>query len=66
MERILADRRLSPPRCCFGPAAGTPAWEIVHATGQKIIVAASILTGLIQALIVQPLPLKNAELPSNS
>jgi hypothetical membrane protein len=50
----------------FGPAPGTPAWEIVHATGQKLIVAASILTGLIQALIVQPLTLKNAELPSNA
>ncbi len=45
----------------FGPTAGTPAWEIVHATGQKIIVAASILTGPIQALILQPLHLKNAE-----
>ena len=50
----------------FGPAPGTPAWEIIHATGQKIIVAASILIGLIQALLVQPLPRKNAELPSNS
>ncbi|TME12616.1 MAG: hypothetical protein E6I80_03555 [Chloroflexi bacterium] len=49
----------------FGPAPGTPAWEIIHATGQKIIVAASILIGLIQALLVQPLPRKNAELPSN-
>jgi len=35
----------------FGPAAGTPAWEIVHATGQKIIVAASILTGLMLVLL---------------
>jgi hypothetical membrane protein len=50
----------------FGPAPGTPAWEIVHATGQKIIAAASTLTGLILVLIVQPMPLKNAELPSNS
>lgn len=50
----------------FGLAAGTPAWEIVHVTGQKIIVAASILTGLIQALIVKPLPRKTASLPSNS
>jgi hypothetical protein len=50
----------------FGPTAGTPAWEIVHATGQKIIVAASILAGLMLVLLVQPLPLKNAELPSNS
>jgi hypothetical protein len=45
----------------FGPAAGTPAWEIIHATGQKIIVAASILTGLMQILFVQPLLRKNAE-----
>ena len=50
----------------YGPAPGTPAWEIVHATGQKIIVAASILTGFIQALLVQPLLPNNAELPSNS
>ena len=50
----------------FGPAAGTPAWAIVHATGQKIIVVASILAGLMLVLIVQPLLLKNAELPSNS
>ncbi len=38
----------------FGPSPGTPAWELVYATGQKLIVAASILTGLIQVLIVKP------------
>lgn len=46
----------------FGPAGGTPVWEIIHATGQKIIVAASILTGLILTLIVQPLSLKREKL----
>jgi hypothetical protein len=49
----------------FGPAVGTPAWEIVYATVQKIIVAASIFTGLIQALLLQPLLLKNVERLSN-
>ena len=39
----------------FGRVAGTPAWEIIHATGQKIIVAASILTGFLEILFVQPL-----------
>jgi hypothetical membrane protein len=37
----------------FGPAPGTPAWVIVQATGQKIIVALSILTALIQAISAQ-------------
>ena len=45
----------------FGPAAGTPAWEIIHATGQKIIIVASILTGLLEILFVQPL-LQNYEI----
>ena len=45
----------------FGPAAGTPTWEIIQATGQKVIVSASILTALIQSLNVPPLLLKNAE-----
>jgi len=47
----------------FGPAAGTPTWEIIQATGQKVIVSASILTALIQALNVPPLLQKNAEPP---
>lgn len=42
----------------FGPATGTLAGEMIQATGQKIIVYASILTLLIQALRVQPLLLK--------
>ncbi len=46
----------------FGPKAGTPTWEIVQVTGQKIIVYASILTALIQAINMQPLLLKNTEL----
>ncbi|MGZ3627565.1 MAG: hypothetical protein ACXWPS_01925 [Ktedonobacteraceae bacterium] len=45
----------------FGPVAGTPAWEIIHATGQKIIVVTSILTGLLEILFVQPL-LQNYEI----
>jgi|SRR5579859_5201867 len=45
----------------FGPPARTPAGEIVQATGQKIIVYASILSILIQALNVQSLLLRNVE-----
>ncbi|MBV9257412.1 MAG: hypothetical protein JO215_05285 [Ktedonobacteraceae bacterium] len=45
----------------FGPKAGTLPWEIIQATGQKIIVYASILTALVQAFNMQPLLLKNAE-----
>lgn len=48
----------------FGPVAGTPAWEIIHATGQKIIVLASIITGLLEILFVQPLLQHNNGLPS--
>ncbi len=48
----------------FGPTAGTLAWEIIQATGQKVIVYASILTALIQALSV-PL-LRNVEPQSPS
>jgi len=50
----------------FGPVAGTPAWEIIHATGQKIIVAASILTGLLEILFVQPLLKNNDGLSPNT
>jgi hypothetical protein len=50
----------------FGPAARTPAGEIIQATGQKIIVYASILTILIQALSVQPLLLKSVKSQSIS
>jgi hypothetical protein len=49
----------------FGPAAGTPAWEIIHASGQKLIVFASILTGLMEIFFVQPLLRENAKLASN-
>jgi hypothetical protein len=48
------------------PASGTLAWEIVQATGEKIIVAASLLTWLIQALILRPLPRESAEPPSDA
>lgn len=44
----------------FGPAPGTTAWVVVQATGQKIIVAVSILTALIQALGSQHLLLKTS------
>jgi len=46
----------------FGPPAGTPTWELVQATGQKIIVYASILTAFIQAISIQPLLAQNTEL----
>jgi hypothetical protein len=51
----------------FGPTNGTATWEVVQASGQKIIVYASILTALIQAFNMQrlhvhrPIPIK--ELP---
>jgi hypothetical protein len=48
----------------FGPATGTLIWEIAQATGQKIIVYASILTAFIQAVSMQPLLVKNAEVSS--
>lgn len=44
----------------FGPVAGTFTWELIQATGQKMIVSASILTALVQALNVPPLLLQNA------
>ncbi len=50
----------------FGPVPGTLAWEIIHATGQKIIVAASILTGLLEILFVQPLLGNKDGLASNT
>jgi hypothetical protein len=50
----------------FGPVAGIPAWEIIHATGQKIIVFASIITGLLEILFVQPLLQNNDGLASNT
>ncbi len=43
----------------LGPAPGTLAWEVIYATGQKIIVVASILTGLMEILFVRPLVRKN-------
>lgn len=48
----------------FGPPAGTPTWELVQATGQKIIVYASLLTAFIQAISIQPLLTKNTQLSS--
>jgi hypothetical protein len=43
----------------FGPQNGTPAWEMLQATGQKIIVYASVLTALIQAFNMQSLLLQS-------
>jgi hypothetical protein len=37
----------------FGPVPGTQLWEMIQATGQKVIVYASILTALIQAFNMQ-------------
>lgn len=37
----------------FGPTRNSIAWEVIQATGQKIIVYASILTALIQAFNMQ-------------
>jgi hypothetical protein len=42
----------------FGPDHGSTAWEVIQATGQKIIVYASILTALIQAFHMQRLRLE--------
>jgi len=38
----------------FGPAPGTPAWVIIQATGQKIIVYAALLGLLVESLLVPP------------
>jgi hypothetical protein len=44
----------------FGPAAGTPAWVVIMATGQKIIVYAALLALLVEALFVPSILRKGA------
>ncbi len=44
----------------FGPAAGTPAWVVIEATGQKIIVYIALLALLIESLLL-PSVLRNCE-----
>jgi hypothetical protein len=44
----------------FGPAAGTPAWVVIMATGQKIIVYVALLALLVESLLVPPILRKGA------
>ena len=44
----------------FGPAPGTPAWVIIQATGQKIIVYVALLALLVESLLVPPILRKGA------
>jgi Protein of unknown function (DUF998) len=44
----------------FGPAQGTPAWVVIQATGQKIIVYAALLALLVESLLVPPILRKGA------
>ncbi len=44
----------------FGPAPGTPAWVIIQATGQKIIVYAALLALLVESLLLPPILRKGA------
>jgi hypothetical membrane protein len=44
----------------FGPAPGTPAWVVIQATGQKIIVYAALLGLLVESLLVPPILRKGA------
>jgi hypothetical membrane protein len=39
----------------FGPAPGTPAWVVIQATGQKIIVYVAVLALLVESLLVPPI-----------
>ena len=39
----------------FGPAPGTPAWVIIQATGQKIIVYVAVLALLVESLLLPPI-----------
>jgi hypothetical protein len=47
----------------FGPAPGTPAWVVIQATGQKIIVYVAVLALLVESLLVPPLLRKGAYPP---
>jgi hypothetical membrane protein len=46
----------------FGPAPGTPAWVVIMATGQKIIVYAAVLGLLVESLLLPPI-LRKGEYP---
>ena len=39
----------------FGPAPGTPAWVVIQATGQKIIVYIAVLALLVESLLLPPI-----------
>jgi len=44
----------------FGPAPGTPAWVVIQATGQKIIVYAALLGLIVESLLLPPILRKGA------
>jgi hypothetical protein len=44
----------------FGPAPGTPAWVVIQATGQKIIVYVAVLALLVESLLLPPILRKGA------
>ncbi len=46
----------------FGPAPGTPAWVVIQATGQKIIVYIAVLALLVESLLL-PSILRTGEYP---
>lgn len=46
----------------FGPAPGTPAWVVIQATGQKIIVYIAVLALLVESLLL-PSILRKGEYP---
>jgi hypothetical protein len=46
----------------FGPAPGTPAWVVIQATGQKIIVYVALLALLVESLLL-PSILRKGEYP---
>jgi hypothetical protein len=44
----------------FGPAPGTPAWVVIQATGQKIIVFVALFGLLVESLLIPPILRKGA------
>jgi hypothetical protein len=44
----------------FGPAPGTPAWVVIQATGQKIIVYVALLGLMVESLLLPPILTKGA------
>ncbi len=49
----------------FGPAPGTPAWEVIQATGQKIIIYVAVLALLVESLLL-PEVLRTGPYPHES